>query len=240
MSEPTLDPVQQELAYYKRQVDELAGQNLKLDYAISGLRHELRQKEQGFALLSHLQQSIGAQKQFSAIVETAIRAINSVLGMDRTVVLSPTERQHFFRPSQWVGFRDQQAEQFPSLEFEFPPEFTSGAGLLVVSRFVTDTGNALLFMAVGMSVYLAQVILLFGVLLLARAVEVFDSRSAGIVLLLSIVTWQVAQMRAWRRARVPVYDEVSSGPDPLGPTGGPTDARADLPTHLTAPVEEPR
>ena len=139
MSEPTLDPVQQELAYYRRQVDELAGQNLKLDYEISGLRHELRQKQQGFALLSHLQQSIGAHKQFSAIVETAIRAINSVLGMDRTVVLSPTERQHFFRPSQWVGFRDQQAEQFPSLEFEFPPEFASGAGLLVVSRATEST-----------------------------------------------------------------------------------------------------
>lgn len=82
------------------------------------------------------------------------------------------------------------------------------SGLLVVSRFVTDTGNPLLFMAVGMSVYLAQVILLFGVLLLSRAVDAFDSRSAGIVLLLSVVTWQVAQMRAWRRARVPVYDEA--------------------------------
>ncbi len=121
------------------------------------------------------------------------------------------------------------------------------SGLLVVSRFVTDTGNALLFMAVGMSVYLAQVILLFGVLLLARAVEVFDSRSAGIVLLLSIVTWQVAQMRAWRRARVPVYDEAPARAGAEGSTDAPPDARVDpltdlptLPTHPTAPVEETR
>ena len=134
MSEPPLDSLRQELAYYKRQVDELAGQNLKLDYEISGLRHLLRQKQQGFALLSQLQQSIGAQKQISATFETAIGAINSVLGMDRTVVLSPTEREHVFRPSQWVGFREHQAHRFPSLDFEFPPEFASGAGLLVVNR----------------------------------------------------------------------------------------------------------
>jgi len=139
VSEPPLDSVRQELAYYKRQVDELAGQNLKFDYAITGLRHGLRQKQQGFALLSQLQQSIGAQKQLSAIFETAIRAINSVLGMDRTVVLTPTERELVFRPSQWVGFREQQAEQFPSLEFVFPPEFASGAGLLVVSRATEST-----------------------------------------------------------------------------------------------------
>jgi signal transduction histidine kinase/class 3 adenylate cyclase/CheY-like chemotaxis protein len=139
VSESPLDPVRQELAYYKRQVDELAGQNLKLDYEISGLRHHLRQKQQGFALLSQLQQSIGAQKQISAIFEAAIRAINSLLGMDRTVVLAPTEREHVFSPSQWVGFREQQAEQFPSLEFEFPPAFASGEELLVVSRAIEKT-----------------------------------------------------------------------------------------------------
>ena len=59
---PDADPVQRELAYYKLQVDTLAGENLKLEYAISGLRHELRQKRQGFALLSQLQESIGAHK----------------------------------------------------------------------------------------------------------------------------------------------------------------------------------
>lgn len=121
------------------------------------------------------------------------------------------------------------------------------SGLLVVSRFVTDTANPLLFMAVGMSVYLAQVILLFGVLLLARATDVFDSRSAGIVLLLSIVTWQVAQMRAWKRARVLVYDEVPpealAGPITTVPTNAPspaTDLLPGRPIHPTVPGKESR
>jgi signal transduction histidine kinase len=139
VGEPELESVQRELAYYKRQVDEVAGQNLKLDYAISGLRHEIRQKQQGFALLSQLQQSIGAQKRISAIFELAIAAINSVLGMDRTVVLTRTDRPHTYRPSQWVGFLEQQAQQFRLLEFEFPPEFATGEGLLIATRATAAT-----------------------------------------------------------------------------------------------------
>lgn len=83
------------------------------------------------------------------------------------------------------------------------------SGVIVVSRFVVDTANPMLFMAVGMTVYLAQIIVLFGVLLLARGVESFDSRSAGIAILVCVLTWQAAQMRAWRRARVPVYDDAT-------------------------------
>ena len=134
MTDPAPESVAQELAYYKRQVDEVAGQNLKLEYAISGLRHQIRQKQQGFALLSELQHSIGAQKRISAIFETAIGAINSVLGMDRTVVLMPTGREHAYRPGQWVGFLGEHARHFGSLDLEFPPEFASGEGLLIVTR----------------------------------------------------------------------------------------------------------
>ena len=83
------------------------------------------------------------------------------------------------------------------------------SGLLVVSRVVVDTANPMLFMAVGMAVYFAQVLALLGVLLLATAVDVFDTRSAGIVVLVTVVAWEAAQLRAWRHARVPIYDAVA-------------------------------
>jgi hypothetical protein len=69
----------------------------------------------------------------------------------------------------------------------------------------------MLFMAVGMTVYLAQVLVLLGVLVVARRVDALDSRAAGIAMLVTVVVWQVAQMRAWRRARVPVYDQPQPG-----------------------------
>jgi ATP synthase protein I len=79
------------------------------------------------------------------------------------------------------------------------------SGLLLMDKLVRDR-NPMLFMAVGMSVYLAQVLVLLGVLVLARRVDALDSRAAGIAMLVTVVVWQVAQMRAWRNARVPVYD----------------------------------
>ena len=79
------------------------------------------------------------------------------------------------------------------------------SGLLVMDKVVKDK-NPVLFMAVGMSVYFAQVMVLLGVLVVARRVDSLDSRAAGIAMLVAVVTWQVAQMRAWRNARVPVYD----------------------------------
>lgn len=90
------------------------------------------------------------------------------------------------------------------------------SGLFTVGRFVRDNSQPVLFMAVGMAVYFAQVIVLLGVLVLARQIETFDSIAAGIALLVTVLVWQGAQMYAWRHARVLVYDEpavAETGPD---------------------------
>ena len=125
MSETPPDPegLRTEVEYYKRQLDDLAGENLRLDYTISGLRHELRQKRKGFALLSALQQSIGAHEQISSIFEITIRAINSTLGMDKSVVLSPTDKPNVSRMRQWLGVREEVAASIASLDLEFPATF---------------------------------------------------------------------------------------------------------------------
>ena len=120
--------LRRELDYYRRQLDEMAGENVKLDLAIIGLRHELRQKRQGFALLTELQQSIGAHGEVSAIFEITIGAMNSVLGMDKSVVLEPTECALHYRPTRWLGFHESFAASFASLDLEFPTEFADGTG----------------------------------------------------------------------------------------------------------------
>lgn len=86
------------------------------------------------------------------------------------------------------------------------------SGLLLMDRLVRGR-DPMLFMAVGMTVYLAQVLVLLGVLVVARRVDALDSRAAGIAMLVTVVVWQLAQMRAWRRARVPVYDQPQPGPE---------------------------
>ncbi len=128
------DRVRKELEYYRRQVDEVAAENNRLDIAVSGLNHEVKQRRQGFALLSGLQQSVGAHREASSIFDVTIRAINATLGMDKSVVLVPTDREHVYRPDQWLGFREDAADRFASMTIEPPAEFAKGTGLLLVNK----------------------------------------------------------------------------------------------------------
>ena len=131
---PDSERLHREIDYYRRQLDELTGENFKLDLTATGLRHELKKKLQGFALLTELQQAIGANQEISSIFEVTIEAINSTLGMDKTVVLTPTDEEHCFRPNQWIGFSQQESERFSSLSIRFPPEFARDTGLLLVNK----------------------------------------------------------------------------------------------------------
>jgi len=127
---PDIERLRKEITYYKRKVTELAGENLKLDYMLPALRHELKQKREGFALLSELQQSIASHQQISSIFELTIAAINATVGMDRTLALVPTERESLFRPILWTGFREEWAAAFPASTVELPPELTHGSVLV--------------------------------------------------------------------------------------------------------------
>lgn len=134
-----IESLRHEIEYYKRRMDELAGVNVKLDITISGLKHELKQKRQGFALLSELQQKIGAHSQISSIFEITMHAINATLGMDKTVVLTQTDEGNCYQPSQWLGFRPEEVERFSSLSILYPAEFAKGSGFLLANKLSEST-----------------------------------------------------------------------------------------------------
>ena len=125
MDEFAAESSAKELAYYKRQVDNLAGEALRLDYIITGLRHAVEQKRRGYQLLGSLVEPISSDIGLSSIFETAIRQINSVLGMDRSVVLVPAGDG--YQPTSWVGFSEKATARFSSLRVRFPPELVSGS-----------------------------------------------------------------------------------------------------------------
>lgn len=118
---PDSERLQREADYYRRQLDELTGENVRLDVTASGLRHELKKKLQGFALLTRLQQTIGGDQEIASIFETVVEAINSTLGMDRTVVLAPAAEAHGYRPGQWIGFPPEESERLTSLSIRYWP-----------------------------------------------------------------------------------------------------------------------
>ncbi len=138
------DELQRRLDYYKRELDKLAGENLKKDYAISSARQEIKQKRAGFALLTQLQKSLGAGQETTALFETTMTAINGTLGMARTIVLFPTSTENVYRAALWTGFteegrHDEFVKRMEVTELEFPASFAAGTGHLLVNKATEPT-----------------------------------------------------------------------------------------------------
>lgn len=119
--------------YYKRQVDELAGLNVKADSILSAMKHQLRQQQQGFSLLSMLQQSIGTQMEQSEIFTRTLKAINTTLNMDGSLVFTLGETGQF-QPSHWLGVDEAVLQSFESLQIDFQSLATVSDYLLVNRR----------------------------------------------------------------------------------------------------------
>ncbi|MEI2777084.1 MAG: hypothetical protein V9G19_14175 [Tetrasphaera sp.] len=89
-----------------------------------------------------------------------------------------------------------------------------GSGMVLLSRLVRSA-NPMAFMAVGMAVYLGQVFALLLFMIAFRDREWIDGPALGIAALIITIVWQVFAMRAFRSARLPVYDTP-----PASPAGG--------------------
>jgi ATP synthase protein I len=83
-----------------------------------------------------------------------------------------------------------------------------GSGLFLMSRLVRSTSPQA-FVAVAMSVYLGQVLLLLLFMIAFYNAAWLDGPAFGWAALVVTLSWQVFSMRAWRRARTLVYDEGS-------------------------------
>ena len=118
-----LAKLQKEIDYYKRRLDDLTADNLKHEYSISNLQHQLKQRRHGFQLLSELSHTVGGYKDPAAIFEVTAQGINATLVMDRTIVLVPAEKGGSFRPLTWIGYPAEQTEGLQKTRIEVPAEF---------------------------------------------------------------------------------------------------------------------
>lgn len=108
-----VDETQRKLDYYRRLLDNTAGENLRKDYEISSLRKEIGNHVRAFELLSDLQGRIGVQQDVGEILKTVMTSINASLGVDRTVIFRPAEHEGIYEPWFWTGYTEfGQAEEF--------------------------------------------------------------------------------------------------------------------------------
>ena len=129
--------------YYRRQLDSVAGENLRKDYEISGLRKAIQHRQRAFALLSKLQAEIGVHQDVGEILRTVMTSITASLGMDRTIIFKPGDAEHEFRPWMWTGFSEEgRLEEFEhrlsNLVLSMP-ELRSRSDSLLANREATST-----------------------------------------------------------------------------------------------------
>lgn len=123
-----------------KMVNELSGENLRYEMSVSRLKHELKQKRDGFSLLSTLQQSIVSNHEISSIFEMSVPAINGGLEMDKTLILGPTEREGVYRPIHCAGYTQEEQAKLLNTEIEFGAEFFGErGGELIVNRSTAES-----------------------------------------------------------------------------------------------------
>ena len=127
-----LDELNREIAYYKKQLDQMSGDSIRHDYVVTNLRQELKQKKDAFAVLTTLQQQFSVTTPLDILFSETIRAINTRLGMDRSAVLIPTTTLRQFQLTHWYGYpRDHFHSDIPIEIIIDDDRVTSGQPLLV-------------------------------------------------------------------------------------------------------------
>lgn len=119
--QPDPNPLQREVDYYKRQLKSVAAQNMQYEFKLASVQYQLRQKRQGFALLSRLSNTLGAHGEIGTILDLAAEGVQSALAVDRTVVLVPAEGARF-RVRRCFGYARDDAARLVDIELEVPPE----------------------------------------------------------------------------------------------------------------------
>ena len=117
------DKLQRELAYYKKQLDQISGESILLDFTLSSLRLELKQKKEALSILTNLQSEFSVATPSSVIYQETVKAISAQLGMDHSMVLLPASPSNVFKAAYWHGFQDDHATNLKMSEIVISPSF---------------------------------------------------------------------------------------------------------------------
>jgi signal transduction histidine kinase len=178
--EPKAEPTPQREAHgYAQRVAGLEAEILRYEGALASFRYRLHQREQGLLVLAELQQAVGEDLPLAALLEQVAHAVNERMGMDRTIVLAPSDAPPLYAPVQWAGYPDSASAALGALELEVPPDAPGGA-LLVNAATPADPTIDRLRKALGLPFFVCTPIgtgpSAVGLLLTGRLVEEAPAR----------------------------------------------------------------
>ncbi len=126
--------LRKEMEYYRTRLDDLAGQAIRADSVVSRAKRELKQRRQGFALLTELHQRIATDMEPEQIFCLTLERLEKQLKMDRSVVLRREEGSETFVPCFSTGFPNATAERLRAMRLDLPLSFLEARTPLLVTQ----------------------------------------------------------------------------------------------------------
>ncbi|MBF0194207.1 MAG: SpoIIE family protein phosphatase [Magnetococcales bacterium] len=113
-----IDELNKKCSYFKAQVDELSGINIKNDSIISTTRLKLKQKEQAFQLLSTLQSSSGLQEDIGSLITRTLKTLSTKMKMTRSILfIEDKAGSGTMLPKYWLGYKGEASKNLSKQAF---------------------------------------------------------------------------------------------------------------------------
>ena len=147
--------LQQEVEFYKRQLNEVTSSVIGLDYKIIEMSHEIRQMQRGFALIAGLNQ-FKPLAVFEEIYDHFAEEINVQMQMDISMVLQPVEDMPgYFSPGFIKGNAGLDISLIAQKKILLDPSFVQGKkSLLVNSQTIPNSFIKSLIEHVGLQYFI--------------------------------------------------------------------------------------
>lgn len=134
MTAESEDELERQAEYLRAQLDEISREHLKLDAQLSAARYEVRQRRQGFELLSKLYMTLEGSPDASEVYVRVLHQTIASLKMDRAVVLTADGDDSGYRPAYSAGYIGKPKAALMEGRFDVPAELIAPSGALLVTR----------------------------------------------------------------------------------------------------------
>ena len=133
--EDSIESLQKELAYYKKQLDRLSGKTIGNQYNFAELSNISKKYISGFKIMADLQRSFSFYSRKELLLEEFMEGIFSQLFLDRVVLLEMTGGKKM-KPISNRGFNPAQKEVIDAVILHIPDEFLEQKNSFLVNSII--------------------------------------------------------------------------------------------------------
>jgi len=149
------EELRKEIAFYKKQLNQLTGKGMHSDMLLTAMRHSLKQKNDVFAVLTTLQKKYNVTTPLDTLLAETIKAITANFGMHRSVALVPSAETNKYKLSHHYGYpADVFSVNQPTAITISPQYLTPGAFIRVNKKTEPDETAKQIQMGLALSFFI--------------------------------------------------------------------------------------